>query len=141
MVGGWKVIHFGLEIIHKALESIRVIWDKFATTFSRQKSYACKVLEFYVGDKIYLKISPMKGVMRFGRKGKLSPRYVGPFKILQRVGEVAYKLALPTELASVHPVFHFSNLRKYLGIYHRIFMLKVCGLMKTCPMRKFLLRF
>ena len=72
-------------------------------------------LEFDVGDQVYLKISPMKGVMRFGRKGKLSLRYVGPYEILQRVGEVACELALPAELASVHPVFHVSMLKKCLG--------------------------
>ena len=62
-----------------------------------------------------MKISPIKGVMRFGRKGKLSPMYVGPYEILQRVGEVAYELALPADLASVHPVFHVSMLKKCLG--------------------------
>ena len=57
------------------------------------------------GDKVFLKVSPMKGVMRFGKKGKLSPRYIGPFEILEKVGLVAYRLALPPELSSIHPVF------------------------------------
>ena len=95
-----------------------MIRDRLSTAYSRQKSYADnrkRPLEFNVGDQVYLKISPMKGVMRFGRKGKLSPRYVGPYEILQRVGEVAYELALPAELASVHPVFHVSMFRKCLG--------------------------
>ncbi|XP_070054852.1 uncharacterized protein [Nicotiana tomentosiformis] len=68
-----------------------------------------------VGEKVRLKISPMKGVLRFGKKGKLSPRYIRPFEILKKIGEVAYHLALPTILSSVHPVFHVSMLRKYVG--------------------------
>ena len=64
---------------------------------------------------MYLKISPMKGVVRFGKKGKLSPRYVGPYEILQRVGKVAYELKLPSKLASVHPLIHVSMLKKCIG--------------------------
>ena len=67
-----------------------------------------------VGDQVFLRVSPMKGVMRFGKKGKLSPRYIGPFEILERIGAVAYRLALPPELSMVHPVFHVSMLRKYM---------------------------
>ncbi|XP_070038071.1 uncharacterized protein [Nicotiana tomentosiformis] len=66
-----------------------------------------------VGEKILLKVSPMKGIMRFGKKGKLSPRFIGPFEVLKRVGEVAYELALPPSLSGVHSVFHISMLRKY----------------------------
>ena len=98
----------GPDIIHEALEKVRMIRDRLSTAYSRQKSYADnrkRPLEFNVGDQVYLKISPMKGVMRFGRKGKLSPRYVGPYEILQRVGEVAYELALLAELSSVHQSF------------------------------------
>ncbi|KAL5577467.1 hypothetical protein UlMin_019166 [Ulmus minor] len=83
-----------------------------------QKSYADKrrrPLEFQVGDSVFLKVAPMKGVMRFGKKGKLSPRFIGPFEILERVGKVAYKLALPPELSSVHNVFHVSMLKKYVS--------------------------
>ena len=88
------------------------------TTYSRQKSYADnrrRDLEFEIGDYVNLKISPTKGVMRFGRKGKLSPRYVGPYAILQKIGKVAYELKLPSELASIHPVFHISLLKKCIG--------------------------
>ena len=95
-----------------------MIRDMLSTAYSRQKSYADNrkwPLEFDVGDHVYLKISPMKGVMIFGRKGKLSPRYVGPYEILQCVVEVAYELALPAELASFHPIFHVYMLKKCLG--------------------------
>nr|GEX75020.1 putative reverse transcriptase domain-containing protein [Tanacetum cinerariifolium] len=81
----------------------------------RQKSYADlkrKPMEFQVGDKVMLKVSPWKGVVRFGKRGKLNPRYVGPFKVFERVGDVAYKLDLPEELSRVHNTFHVSNLKK-----------------------------
>ncbi|GJY54891.1 putative reverse transcriptase domain-containing protein [Tanacetum coccineum] len=70
-------------------------------------------MEFQVGDKVMLKVSPWKGVVRFGKRGKLNPRYVGPFKVLEKVGEVAYKLELPEELSRVHNTFHVSNLKKF----------------------------
>jgi len=71
-------------------------------------------LEFEVGDFVFLRISPTKGVIRFGSRGKLTPRFIGPFEILERVGEVAYRLALPSSLDGVHEVFHVSQLRKYV---------------------------
>ncbi|XP_073158866.1 uncharacterized protein [Henckelia pumila] len=88
------------------------------TAQSRQKSYADarrRDLEFAVGDHVFLKVSPMKGVARFGRRGKLNPRYIGPFEILERVGTLAYRLALPPGLAAVHNVFHVSMLRRYVS--------------------------
>nr|GFA53147.1 putative reverse transcriptase domain-containing protein [Tanacetum cinerariifolium] len=81
----------------------------------RQKSYADlkrKPMEFQVGDKVMLKVSPWKGVACFDKRGKLNLRYVGPFKVLERVGDVAYKLDLPEELSRVHNTFHVSNLKK-----------------------------
>ncbi|GKA76698.1 hypothetical protein Tco_0783159 [Tanacetum coccineum] len=81
----------------------------------RQKSYADrrrKPLEFQVGDKVMLKVSPWKGVIRFGKRGKLNPRYIGPFKILAKVGTVAYRLELPEQLSRVYSIFHVSNLKK-----------------------------
>ena len=74
-----------------------------------------KDLEFDVGDKVFLKVAPMKGVMRFEKKGKLSPRFVGPFEILGRISVVTYCLALPPSLSAVHNVFHVSMLRKYVA--------------------------
>ena len=71
-------------------------------------------MTFEVGNHVFLKVSPTKGVMRFGKKGKLSPRFIGPFEVLERRGEVAYELALPPELSQVHPVFHVSMLRRYV---------------------------
>ena len=84
---------------------------------SRQKSYANsrrRNLKFEVGDKVSLKVAPMKGVLRFGPKGKLSPRFIGPFEIWERIGPVTYRLALLPSLSTVHNVFHVSVLRKYM---------------------------
>ena len=72
-------------------------------------------LEFQVGDQVFMRISPWKGVLRFEKKGKLSPRYMGPYEIVERIGEVAYRLRLPPELAIIHDVFHVSMLRKYIS--------------------------
>jgi hypothetical protein len=86
---------------------------------TRQKSYADKRrrdLSFQVGDFVYLKVSPMRGTRRFKVKGKLAPRYVGPFKIVDRKGEVAYQLELPPQLSNVHDVFHVSQLKKCLRV-------------------------
>ena len=87
------------------------------TAQSRQKSYAdvrCRSLEFEIGDLVFLKVAPMKGVLRFKRKGKLSPKFIGPFEILERIGPTTFKLALPPALSRVHDVFHVSMLRKYI---------------------------
>ncbi|KAI3821253.1 hypothetical protein L1987_08816 [Smallanthus sonchifolius] len=108
----------GPELIQETSDKIIQIRDNIRVARSRQKSYADKrrkPLEFQVGDLVLLKVSPWKGVIRFGKKGKLAPRYVGPFKILERIGKVAYKLELPPSLGSVHPTFHVSNLKKCLA--------------------------
>ncbi|KAJ0936480.1 putative nucleotidyltransferase, Ribonuclease H [Helianthus annuus] len=107
----------GPELLQEPTDKILQIRDNLLKARSRQKSYADrrrKPLEFDVGDHVFLKVSPWKGV-RFGKKGKLAPRYVGPFKILERIGKVAYRLELPEELSTVHPTFHVSNLRKCLA--------------------------
>ena len=108
----------GPDLVFDAMEKVRLIRERLKSAQSRQKSYSDnrrKDIEFEVNDWVYLKISPMKGVMRFGKKGKLSPRYIGPYKILRRVGKVVYELDLPNDLAMVHPVFHVSLLRKFIG--------------------------
>ncbi|KAL0546694.1 hypothetical protein IC582_016606 [Cucumis melo] len=107
----------GPELVQSTNEAIQKIRSRMHTAQSRQKSYADvrrKDLEFEIGDKVFLKVAPMKGVMRFERRGKLSPRFVGPFEILERIGPVAYRLALPPSLSAVHDVFHVSMLRKYV---------------------------
>ncbi|GJR27700.1 putative reverse transcriptase domain-containing protein [Tanacetum coccineum] len=99
----------------RTTEKIIQIKQRMQAARDRQKSYADlkrKPMEFQVGDKVMLKVSPWKGVVRFGKRGKLNPRYVGPFKVLEKVGEVAYKLELPEELSRVHNTFHVSNLKK-----------------------------
>ncbi|GJU30372.1 putative reverse transcriptase domain-containing protein [Tanacetum coccineum] len=95
-----------------------LITERLKTARSRQKSYADKrrkPLEFKVGDRVLLKVSPWKGVVRFGKKGKLAPRYVGPFEIVECVGPVAYRLKLPQELSCIYDTFHVSNLKKCLA--------------------------
>ena len=72
-----------------------------------------KDIEYEVGDKVFLKVSPWRKVLRFGKKGKLSPRFIGPYEVLGRIGPMAYRLARPPELAKLHDVFHVSMLRKY----------------------------
>nr|GFA96720.1 putative reverse transcriptase domain, ribonuclease H-like domain, aspartic peptidase domain protein [Tanacetum cinerariifolium] len=103
------------ELIQETTKKIVQIKQRMQATSDRQKSYADlkhKPMEFQVGDKVMLKVSPWKGVVCFGKRGKLSPRYVGPFKVLKRVGDVAYKLDLPEELRKVHNTFHVSNIKK-----------------------------
>ncbi|GKA67677.1 putative ribonuclease H-like domain-containing protein [Tanacetum coccineum] len=107
-----------LEIIHETTKKIFKIRDRMQVARDGQKSYADKrrrPLEFEVGDKVMLKVAPCKGVMRFGKCGKLNPIYIGPFQIIERIGPVAYHLELPQELSRVHNVFHVCNLKKCLS--------------------------
>ncbi|XP_075080637.1 uncharacterized protein LOC142166117 [Nicotiana tabacum] len=100
------------------MDKVQLIRQRLLAAQSRQKSYANKRrrdLVFTIGDKVFLRVSPMKGMMRFGKRGKLSPRFIGPYEILNRVRAVAYRLALPPELSFIHPVFHVSMLRKCIS--------------------------
>ncbi|KAL6508663.1 hypothetical protein OROGR_023374 [Orobanche gracilis] len=101
-----------------AQEKVALIRSHLLTAQSRQKSYADhrrRPLEFETGDHVLVKVSPSRGIFRFGNKGKLSPRFIGPFEILERVGSLAYRLALPPALSRIHNVFHVSQLRKYIA--------------------------
>nr|GEZ93619.1 putative reverse transcriptase domain-containing protein [Tanacetum cinerariifolium] len=112
-VGGAQIL--GPELIQETIEKIVHIKQRMQASRDRQKSYADlkrKPMEFQVGDKVMLKVSPWKWVVRFGKRGKLNPRKVGPFKVLERIGDVAYKLDLFEELSRVHSTFHVSNLNK-----------------------------
>ncbi|GKE63703.1 putative reverse transcriptase domain-containing protein [Tanacetum coccineum] len=106
------------ELVQEKTDKEVLIKEKLKAARDRQKSYGdnrLKPLEFEVGDQVLLKVSPWKGVMRFGKKGKLAPRYVGPFEILERIGPIAYRLRLPKELSEEHDTFHVSNLKKCLA--------------------------
>ncbi|GKC60374.1 putative reverse transcriptase domain-containing protein [Tanacetum coccineum] len=106
------------ELVLEMTYKVVLIKEKLKATIDRQKSYADKrrkPLEFEVGDRVLLKVLPWKGIMHFRKKGKLAPRYVRPFEILERISLVAYRLRLPKELSSVHDTFHVSNLKKCLA--------------------------
>ncbi|KAJ9541664.1 hypothetical protein OSB04_028170 [Centaurea solstitialis] len=106
------------EVVQRTTEDIQRIRERLRTAQSRQKSYADRRrsdLEFQVGDRVLLKVSPWKGVIRFRKRGKLGPRYIGPFTVLARVGKVAYRLELPAVLGQIHSTFHVSQLRKCLA--------------------------
>ena len=107
----------GLEIVQDTTEKVNMIRERLKIANDRQKSYADnrrRDLKFEIGDQVFLKISPWKGVLRFGKRGKLSPRYIGPYEIVSKVGPIAYKLKLPPELSRIHDTFHVSMLRKYI---------------------------
>ncbi|GKD57951.1 putative reverse transcriptase domain-containing protein [Tanacetum coccineum] len=115
------------EIIHETTEKIVQIRQRLQVARDRQRSYANirqNPLEFQVGDHVMLKVSPRKGVIRFGKQGKLNPRYIGPFKILEWIGPVAYKLELPEELSNVYSTFHIFNLKKCLSDESLVILMK-----------------
>ncbi|KAA3473747.1 Retrotransposable element Tf2 protein type 1 [Gossypium australe] len=106
----------GPELVAETEDKVKLIQARLKEASDRQKSYADlkrRDIEFAVGGRVFLKVSPWKKVLRFGKKGKLSPRFIGPYKVLRRVGPVAYQLELPAELSQIHDVFHVSMLRRY----------------------------
>ncbi|XP_052728486.1 uncharacterized protein LOC128195286 [Vigna angularis] len=116
-IEGEKVLT-GPELIQQTTEKVKLIQDRLKTTRSRQKSYADKrrrPLEFAAGDHVFLRLNPTTRVGRVVRPKKLSPKFVGPYQILRRIGPVAYEFSLPPQLSNLHPVFHVSQLRKYIA--------------------------
>ena len=116
-----KVI--GLDIVKDTEEKVQVIRKRLKADSDRQKSYADlkrRDIAYEVGDKVFLKVSLWGEIPQFGKKGKLSPRFKGPYEVLERIGPVAYRLALPPELAKLHNVFHVSMLRRYRSDESRI---------------------
>ena len=106
----------GPDLIRDTSKKVSLIQQHLLTAQSRQKTYADvrrRPLEFEVGDHVFLKVMPKRGVVRFRKRGKLSPRFIDSFKILERIGNVAYRLALPPNMSGAHEVFHVSMLRKY----------------------------
>ncbi|GKE65794.1 hypothetical protein Tco_1519955 [Tanacetum coccineum] len=105
-------------MVHETTDKVVLIKERLNAARDRQKSYADnrrKPLEFEVGDRVLIKVSPWKGAVQFGKKGKLASKYVGPFEILERIGPVAYRLRFTQELSSIHDIFHVSNLKKCLA--------------------------
>ena len=109
-----KVI--GPDLIQKTEEKVKMIRERLKVANNRQKSYADmkrKDIRYEIGEKVFLKVSLWKKVMRFGKKGKLSPRFIGPYEVIEKVGPMAYRLALPPDLEKIRNVFHVSMLRRY----------------------------
>ncbi|KAL0428217.1 UNVERIFIED_CONTAM: hypothetical protein Slati_2996500 [Sesamum latifolium] len=103
----------GPELVQETVEKVKIVKKYLKAAQDRQKSYADKhrkEMEYEIGDKVFLKVSPWKGILRFGRQGKLSPRYSGPYEIIEKIGPLAYRLALSSELSQIHDVFHVSML-------------------------------
>ena len=110
---------FGPDMIKEAEEQVAKVWENLKATQSRQESYANtqrRPLELQPRDFVYLKVSPIRGTRRFQVRGKLSPWYVGPYQIIERIGAVAYHLELPPQMSDVHNVFHISQLKKCLRV-------------------------
>ena len=106
----------GPDLIQETEEKVKMIRERLKVAIDRQKSYADmkrKDVRYEIGEKVFLKVSPWKKVMRVGRKGKLSPRFIGPYEVIEKVGPMAYRLALPPKLETIHNVFHVSMLRRY----------------------------
>ena len=106
----------GPDLIQEVKEKVKMIKERLKVATDRKKSYADmkrKDIQYEIGKKVFLKVSPWKKVMRFRKNGKLSPRFIGPYEVIEKVGPVAYRLALPLDLEKIHNVFHVSILRRY----------------------------
>ena len=104
------------DLIQETEEKVKIIIERLKVAADRQKSYAVlkrKCIQYEIGEKLFLKVSPWKKVMRFGKNGKLIPRFIESYEVIENVGSVAYRLALPPELEKIHNVFHVSMLRRY----------------------------
>ncbi|XP_059315769.1 uncharacterized protein LOC132066480 [Lycium ferocissimum] len=114
--GVFEVRPWGTNLLRESLDKVKLIQEKLIAARSQQKMYVnrkVRDLKFMEGEQFLLKISPMKGVMRFGKSGNLSPRYICPFEILRHISDAVYELALPPGLSGVHPVFYVSMLKTY----------------------------
>ena len=106
----------GLDLIQETKGKVKMIKERLKVDTNRQQSYSDMKrtdIRYEIGEKVFLKVSPWNKVIRFGKKGKLSPRFIGPYEVIEKVGIMAYKLALPLELEKIHNVFHVSMLRRY----------------------------
>ncbi|XP_070007551.1 uncharacterized protein [Nicotiana sylvestris] len=129
----------GPDLVQEAMDKVQLIRQRLLSAQSRQKSYADKRrrdLVFTIRDKVFLRVSPMKGVMQFGKRGKLSPRFIGLYEMLDQEGAVAYRLALPPELSFIHPVFHVSMLRKCISDLYQVIEAPTIPLDEKCLMRR-----
>jgi len=119
VVESWRTFSLWPIIIKEVEVQVTQVWENLKVAQSRQKSYADnrrRNLEFQEGDFVYLKVSPIRGTRRFQIKGKLAPRYIGPFRICKKVGAVAYLLELPLEMSDIHDMFHVSQVKKCLRV-------------------------
>ena len=139
-ISSWEEVRdqklYGTELVQVTTEEMRTIKDRIKAAQDIQKKYADvrrRPLEFSAGDQVFLKVAPWKNILWFGLKGKLTPRVIRPFKILQRVGPIAYKVDLPPQLAKVHDVFHVSLLRKADVDLAQILVKSLIPLIKLIP--------
>ena len=127
-----KVI--GPDLIQETEETVKMIRERLKVAADRQKSYTSlkrKDIQYDIGEKVFLKVSSWKKVMRFGKKRKLSPRFIGPYEVIEKVGPVAYRLALPPKLEKIHNVFHVSMLRRYRSNPSQWYLQKLLSLDQT----------
>ena len=132
-----KVI--GPDIVKDTEEKVQVIRKRLKAASDRQKSYADlkrRDIAYEVGDKVFLKVSSWRKIIRFGKKGKLSMRFIGPYEVLERIGPMAYHLALPPELAKLHNVFYVSMLWRYPLMSRTYYQCRMCKYKQICHMMK-----